>query len=64
MVKKKMVEFRGIQVEEGWPEKIRRAQLVATCRPNGQAMARVRYGAESEDWGANDRMPRLWSHRG
>ena len=52
---KKMVAFRGIQVIEGWPEKIQAAQLLTSCYPNGKKMDRVRYGAEEEDWGANSR---------
>ncbi|WP_457356559.1 hypothetical protein [Roseateles sp. P5_D6] len=52
---KKMVEFRGIEVVEGWPERIQEAQLLLTCHPNGKEMGRVRYGAEEDDWGANDR---------
>jgi hypothetical protein len=54
-MKTKMVSFRGTQVIKGWPEKIQQAQLLATCRPNGKEMDRVRYGAEEEDWGANER---------
>jgi hypothetical protein len=50
-----MVAFRGIQVVQGWPEKIQEAQLLTSCYPNGEEMARVRYGAEEEDWGANER---------
>ena len=54
-VTKRMVAFRGTQVIEGWPEKVRKAQLLPSCHPNGEKMDRVRYGAEQEDWGANDR---------
>ncbi len=52
---KKMVTYRGIQVVEGWPEKIEKAQLVTTCFPNGKEMQRVRYGSEEDNWGAGDR---------
>ena len=52
---KKTVVFRGVEVIEGWPEKIQAAQLITSCFPNGKKMERVRYGAEREDWGANDR---------
>jgi hypothetical protein len=50
-----MVAFRGIQVAEGWPEKIQAAQLLTSCCPNGEAMERVRYGSEKQDWRASDR---------
>jgi hypothetical protein len=50
-----MIAFRGVQVVQGWPEKIQEAQLLTSCYPNGEEMARVRYGAEEEDWGANER---------
>jgi hypothetical protein len=53
-VEKKLVAFRGIPVMAGWPEKIRQAQLLTSCYPNGREMERVRYGAEEEDWGAID----------
>lgn len=53
--KKKMVEFRGVQVIEGWPAKLQEAQLITTCFPNGKEMQRVRYGAEKDDWGAKER---------
>lgn len=52
---KKKVSYRGVQMLEGWPEKIQEAQLIATCSPNGVEMERVRYGFEEEDWGANER---------
>lgn len=53
-VAKKMVEFRGVQVIQGWPRKIQEAQGLTSCHPNGKEMARVRYGDEEGDWGAND----------
>ena len=45
--------FRGIEVVEGWPEKIEQAQHIKTCHPNGVETPRVAYGAEADDWGAN-----------
>ncbi len=39
-----------------WPDRIREAQLIETCAPNGVRHPRVRFGAEREDWGA-DRGP-------
>ncbi len=50
-----MVEFRGAWVIEGWPARIREAQLLTRCYPDGKEMERLRYGAEKEDWGADGR---------
>jgi hypothetical protein len=47
------IVYRGVTVIEGWPEKIRTAQSIATCRPNGVEMERIRYGSEKTDWGAD-----------
>ena len=51
-----MIQFRGLEVIEGWPEQLAAAQRQTTVRPNGVEMPRVRYGDEEEDWGA-DRGP-------
>lgn len=51
----KRVMYRGVSVLSGWPEKIRKAQGITTCCPNGQEMPRVRYGSEADDWGADER---------
>jgi len=50
------VVYRGVSMIEGWPEKIREAQGVLTCTIDGQEVPRIRYGNESDDWGA-DRRP-------
>ncbi len=55
MVAKKIVTYRGVRLVAGWPDKIRRAQKVSSCRPNGKAMGRIRYGYEADDCGANAR---------
>lgn len=54
-MEKKFVIYNGVQVIDWWPEKIESAQLVLTIKINGQEFQRVRYGDETEDWGANDR---------
>jgi hypothetical protein len=54
-VEKEWVSFRGTQVIRGWPEKIRRAQLLTTCRLNGQDLDRIPYGSEAADGSANER---------
>jgi hypothetical protein len=51
-----MIEFRGMEVADDWPERLRQSQLVTTVRPNGVEMPRVRFGEEDDDWGA-DRGP-------
>ncbi|MBK7908000.1 MAG: hypothetical protein IPJ78_15760 [Gemmatimonadetes bacterium] len=45
-----------MSVAADWPERLRLAQQVTQCTPNGEARARVRFGDELEDWGA-DRGP-------
>jgi hypothetical protein len=52
---KTFVPFRGGQVIEGWPEALASAQLVTTTRVGEREVARVRYGEEEDDWGANSR---------
>ena len=46
------VEFRGRRVMAGWPEQLAAAQEIATYGIEGVEYPRIRYGAESEDWGA------------
>ena len=50
----KLIVFRGVEVSPEWPQRIREAQLLMTCRPNGVEVSRVRYGDEDDDWGADD----------
>jgi hypothetical protein len=49
------VTYNGVQVSEGWPEKIKAAQEITTYTIGGKAYPRVRYGEEPEDWGADKR---------
>jgi hypothetical protein len=55
-MERKFVEYNGTQVIEGWPEKIEAAQHDKTCLIGGVEYARIPYGEEGEDWGA-DRHP-------
>lgn len=48
------IDFRGMRVTAGWPDRLRAAQLETTCDVNGVEFPRVRYGEEAEDWGANE----------
>jgi hypothetical protein len=47
-----MVMFNGVEVVEGWPEQVERAQRKRTVRIDGEEVARVRFGEEEDDWGA------------
>ena len=50
----KRIEYRGVSMVEGWPDKIAAAQLQATLSLEGKQIERIRYGAEQDDWGANE----------
>lgn len=50
------VVYNGVEVVEGWPERIQEAQTMLTVSISGIAHPRIRYGDESDDWGA-DRQP-------
>ena len=52
----KRVIYQGAEMNEGWPERIEEAQGISEWLIGGRAFLRVRYGSESDDWGA-DRMP-------
>lgn len=56
MTEKKFVEYQGVRMIEGWPERIQAAQLETKVTINGEEYKRIRYGEEEEDWGA-DRVP-------
>jgi hypothetical protein len=51
---KQFVEYRGVRMIEGWPERIQQAQLESDLTLEGKSFARIPYGAESDDWGANE----------
>lgn len=53
---KEFVIYNGIEMIAGWPEKIEEAQLYSTYFISGKEVGRIRYGDESDDWGA-DRQP-------
>ncbi len=48
--------FNGTSMTADWPAKIEAAQALTHYVIDGQSFARIRYGDESEDWGA-DRKP-------
>ena len=52
---KNMVNFRGQEMIDGWPEQIQKAQKVTSCWRDGKDMVRIRYGAECQDWGCDIR---------
>ena len=45
--------YRGVQMIEGWPNKIQTAQTLLSYTLKGKSVPRVRYGDEQEDWRAN-----------
>jgi len=50
------VVYNGVEMVEGWPERIQAAQTLLTVSIAGTERPRVRYGTEKDDWGA-DRVP-------
>lgn len=48
------VTINGVQVAADWPERIREGQELGAFVIGGREYARIRFGAEKEDWGAND----------
>jgi hypothetical protein len=54
-MEKRRVIYNGVSMIEGWPERIEEAQLQTHYSIRGQDYERVRYGSETDDWGANER---------
>jgi hypothetical protein len=52
--RRRFVEYRGVRMIQGWPERIQAAQTVRYLMIDGRRFARIRYGAESDDWGADE----------
>ena len=51
---KRFVEYRGVRMIEGWPERIQQAQLETSLSFAGKPIPRIKYGAEQDDWQAKD----------
>ncbi len=49
---KKMVVENGVEMADGWPQRIEDAQRQETYLIGGRDYQRIRYGAEADDWGA------------
>jgi hypothetical protein len=49
---KRRVVYQGVEMVEGWPERIQAAQSVPTVSIAGRVYERTRYGDEADDWGA------------
>jgi hypothetical protein len=47
------VLYRGVQMIEGWPDKIQASQKILTYTLYGKSVSRVRYGGEQDDWDAD-----------
>jgi hypothetical protein len=52
---KKMVVYNGVEMADGWPERIAQAQKQRTYLIAGQLYLRIPYGDEEDDWGAEKR---------
>jgi hypothetical protein len=52
---KKFVTFNGVEMMEGWPERIQAAQKIGAYSIGGKQVDRIRYGNEESDWGAGKR---------
>lgn len=55
MMEKNYVEYNGRRMAEGWPERIEAAQLQRTYEIRAVEHARIAYGEEADDWGADIR---------
>lgn len=51
----KFVVYNGTTMMAGWPEEIEAAQRITTFSIGGKEVARIRFGDEGEDWGADKR---------
>lgn len=51
---KKYVIYNGARMVEGWPEQIEAAQLITTILLKDGEFDRIKYGDETEDFGAED----------
>ena len=54
MSENRFVEYRGVRMIEGWPERIREAQTITRLVANGVRFERVQFGSERDDWGADE----------
>ena len=52
-MEQKMVVHNGVEVAEGWPERIEEAQRQLTYIIGGNRYQRIAYGKEADDWGAD-----------
>ena len=48
-----LITHNGVEMAEGWPERIEEAQRQTTLTINGRVFNRIRYGNEGDDWGAD-----------
>jgi hypothetical protein len=52
---RKRVAYQGVEMDAEWPSYIEGAQRDLMCTIGGEVYPRIRYGEESEDWGADSR---------
>jgi len=53
MAERRFVEYRGVRMVEGWPERIQAAQRVTHLSIEGTSYPRIPFGSEQDDWGAD-----------
>lgn len=51
---KRRVVYNGVEVVAGWPARIEQAQTISTVAIAGVDLPRIRYGDETDDWGADE----------
>jgi hypothetical protein len=51
----KRVVYNGVEMAAGWPERIEEAQGIQHYSIGGVEKARIRYGDEVNDWGADSK---------
>ncbi len=54
-MKQRFIVYRDTSMTKDWPEKIAVARSVQSYTLNGRPVPRIRYGSESDDWGADKR---------
>jgi hypothetical protein len=49
----KLIIHNGVEMLPDWPQQIEEAQQAAQASIEGKSYPRIRYGNESQDWGAD-----------
>ena len=51
----KMIVHNGVEMLPEWPQQINEAQAITSVSIAGKTYSRLRFGEESDDWGADAR---------